>query len=169
VWRPFRVRGSDFEAKAPSPFTLIEGHHRVRTARKETVIAFSRHIEDQAIRATDPPIVLTALQRAEFLTPGTLQRYVELASRAPMVAIFGLQVPPGLDAGVRGVPLATDDPLCAEWTVVALGPQTAAALIAREADNAAGIDDTERRFDFVITFDRALVTAAAQNLLSRIW
>ena len=29
-----------------------------------TVIAFSRHVENQAIRATDPSIVLTALRRA---------------------------------------------------------------------------------------------------------
>ena len=40
---------------ARSPFELIEGNHRVRTARKETVVAFSKHIETQAQRAADPP------------------------------------------------------------------------------------------------------------------
>ena len=115
-----------------SPFSLIGDHHRVRTARKATVIALSQHLEIQASRAADPPIMLTALQRSEFLTPGTFRRYVDMAARSPLVAIFGLQVPPGLDAGIRGVPLSADDPLCDEWTVVALGPHTAAALIARE-------------------------------------
>lgn len=152
-----------------SPFSLIENHHRVRTARKATVVALSQHIEMQASRAADPPIMLTALQRSEFLTPGTFRRYVELAAQSPLVAIFGLQVPPGLDAGIRGVPLADDDPLCDEWTVVALGPHTAAALIAREnRQTEMDAGDDARRFDFVITYDRTLVTAAARSLLSRV-
>ncbi|MET0701908.1 MAG: EAL domain-containing protein [Mycobacterium sp.] len=152
-----------------SPFALIKDHHRVRTARKATVMALSQHIEMQASRAVDPPIVLTGLQRAEFLTKGTFKRYVNLAERSPLVAIFGLQMPPGLDGGIRGIPLAADDPLCDEWTVVVLGPQTAAAIIARESpDGPQVVDDSERRFDFVITYDRALVTEAARTLLNRV-
>lgn len=53
--------------------------------------------------------------------------------------------------------------------MVALGPHTAAALIARENPQAqADASDDERRFDFVITYDRALVTAAARTLLNRV-
>lgn len=156
------------ETATTSPFSLIKDHHRVRTARKATVIALSQHIEIQASRAADPPIILTALQRSEFLTPGTFRRYVDLAGQSPLVAIFGLQIPPGLDADIRGVPLAPDDPLCDEWTVVALGPHTAAALIARESRQAHEDTDGDRRFDFVITYDRTLVTEAARSLLSRV-
>ena len=59
----------------------------------------------------------------------------------------------------------SSDPLCAEWTVVVLGPHTAAALLGRErTDNDSAADD-DRRFDFVVTYDRSLVTMAARNLL----
>lgn len=84
--------------------------------------------------------------------------------------MFAENLPTDLGPGVRQVCLAADDALAAEWTVVALGPHTAAALIAREhPDNALrGRSDADRRFDFIITYDRSLVTAAACNLLDRI-
>lgn len=152
-----------------SPFGLLGQHHPPKTARKKTVVAFSQHIETQAARAADPPIVLTALQRSQHLTPRTMARYRDLAARSPLVAVFGAQMPPEPASGIRGIALDVDDPLTAEWTVVTLGPHTAAALIAREhPGNTADTADSDRRFDFVMTYDRALVTAAARNLLSRI-
>ncbi len=93
--------------------------------------------------------------------------YTALTGR--VVAIFGEGVPVDLGPGVRGGPLHPGDPLCSEWIVLALGAHTAAAHIATERD---GSDDAlpegDRRFDFVITYDRALVTAAARNLLDRL-
>jgi len=152
-----------------SPFGLLGQHHRPKTARKKTVVAFSEHIESLAARAADPPIVLTALQQTRHLTPRTLARYRDLAARSPLVAVFGEQMFPEPAPGIRGVALRSDDPLGSEWTVVTLGPHTAAALIAREhPGNTPDTADRDRRFDFVMTYDRALVTAAARNLLSRI-
>jgi DICT domain-containing protein len=50
-----------------------------------------------------------------------------------------------------------------------LGPDTAAALIAREQQPpAAAVSDADRRFDAVVNFDRARVTLAARGLLSRL-
>ena len=65
--------------------------------------------------------------------------------------------------------LHPNDPLCAEWTVLAIGPHYAAALIAREHDDDPAMfrDEGDRRFDFVITHDRGVVAAAARNLLER--
>lgn len=151
-----------------SPFGLVENHHRMRTARKSTVVAFSRHIETQAQRAADPPMVLAALQRLQHLTPRTLQRYRDLARKSPLVAVFGQQMVEEPGDGIRGVSLTGNDPLNLEWTVVALGPHTAAALIARERiRGAAPRADGDRRFDFVVTYDRELVTATARSLLHR--
>lgn len=152
-----------------SPFDLVADTSTVRTARKETLIALSRHIESQAEHAVDPPMVFTALQREQFLTPLTSRRYRSLATTCPLVAVFGETLPANLGGGVRGVGIDRSDPLCAEWIVVALGPQNATALIAREHDDNHDRrrDDADRRFDFVITYDRDLVTTAVRGLLDR--
>lgn len=169
-WSAVRRRRPPAPPASASPFGLVENHHRVRTARKSTVVAFSRHIETQAQRAADPPMVLAALQRLQHLTPRTLRRYRDLARTSPLVAVFGQEMVEEPGDGIRGVSLTGDDPLNLEWTVVALGPHTAAALIAREREReqgAAPCADGDRRFDFVITYDRELVTATARSLLHR--
>jgi DICT domain-containing protein len=76
-------------------------------------------------------------------------------------------VPADLGGGVRGVELQPDDPLCQEWVVVTLGADTCRALVARELRSAAR-HDGDRRFEFLITSDRALVTRAARGLMARV-
>jgi hypothetical protein len=166
-WKP-PARKRRERSTAASPFELVSDHSAVRTARKETLIAFSRLIETQASHASDPPMMLAALQRAEYLTADTRRRYTELAGSIPLVALFGEELPADLAPGIRGVPLHPSDPLCAEWIVLTLGPHTAAALIARECPDRHDARDNDRRFNFVMTYDRALVTLAAYNLLDRV-
>ena len=81
--------------------------------------------------------------------------------------MFGANVPSDLGNSIRGVHLAAGDPLVHEWTILVLGPDIAAGLIAREL-SPAGAEQADRRFDMVITFDRALVTLGARCLLSRL-
>ncbi|CAN5631119.1 hypothetical protein BH09ACT7_BH09ACT7_58860 [soil metagenome] len=150
-----------------SPFDRVAGTSPVRTARKQTLTALSRNIESQAAHADDRPMVFTALQRDQHFTGATRDRYRDLATTCPLVAVFGQNLPTDLGFGVRGVELDPADPLCAEWTVVALGPHNATALIAREHAHERTCRDGDRRFDFVITYDRSLVTAAARDLLDR--
>ncbi|OBJ50847.1 EAL domain-containing protein [Mycobacterium sp. 1423905.2] len=152
-----------------SPFDLVASRAPLRTARKATLTALARHIEDQARFTADPPMVLVALQEAEYFTPGTREHYLDLARSSPLVAVFGQNLPTDLGSGVRGVHVDAADALNNEWVVLALGAQLAVALIARErADDAnRHRDDSDRRFDFTITYDRSLVTAAAHNLLDR--
>jgi EAL domain-containing protein (putative c-di-GMP-specific phosphodiesterase class I) len=166
-WRP--APRPDIANVVPgSPYELVAATSPVRTARKSTLMAFSHHIERQAGHAADPPMVMAAVQRLEHFTPATRRRYVELAATSPMVAVFGENLPDDLGHGVRGVPLDPSDPLCAEWTVLTLGPHTAAALIARERTDIPAESDADRRFDLAITYDRTLVTVAARNMLERI-
>ena len=151
-----------------SPFDLASRSLEPRTARKRTLLAFSRHIESQARHAADPPMLMTALQRATYFTPRTKANYQAMATELPLVAVFGEDLPDDLGHGVRGVPLASDDPLKLEWTVVILGPHTASALIARERDSPdAEVADGDRRFDVVMTHDRSLVTMCVRSLLDR--
>ncbi len=152
-----------------SPFDLVASGAPLRTARKQILIALSRHIENQALQTADPPMVLSALQQAQNFTTATRARYLGLAAVSPLVAIFGERLPADLGHGIRGVHLEPADTLRKEWTVVALGAQLAVALIAREWDDADNHlrSDGDRRFDFTVTYDRALVAAVARNLLDR--
>jgi hypothetical protein len=154
----------------PSVFDLATATLTTRTVRKQTLIELSRHIERMAVTAENPPIVLATLQKSEDWRGAAKAIYVDIAKRSPLVAVFGENVPGKLGPRVRGVKLDSNDPLSREWTILVLGPDTAAGLIARERSCSASIsDDTEnRRFDMVVTFDRDCVTAAARNLLDRV-
>lgn len=159
-----RTRGLQVSA----PFDLVQHESvRPRVGRKDIVIALSAHIEQQARWTADPPMVLTALQHDRYFTANTRATYVDLATSCPLVAIFGEDLPAQLGEGVRGVALDSSDPLCREWTVLALGPQLAVALIAREHPHQTSHAEANRPFDFILTYDRDLVTDAAHNLLAR--
>jgi EAL domain-containing protein (putative c-di-GMP-specific phosphodiesterase class I) len=148
-----------------SLFDLVASD-QTRRERKDTVLALSRYLERQAADSTDPPMVLTALQRAEFFSGSTRRHYHHLAAMAPLVVVFGQDLPADLGQGIRGVPLTSDDPLGSHWVVLFLGANIAAALIAREVlDGADG--DGERLFDVALTNDRTRVTTAAWTLLTR--
>ncbi|MBO0679165.1 EAL domain-containing protein [Mycolicibacterium sp. S2-37] len=168
-WSPPQ-RGDGEAPAADSPFELIAGRVPIRAARKETLHAFTRHIESQAMLAADPPMVLAALQHAEHYTDRTRGQYRKLAQTCPLVAIFAEALPEESDPRVRAIALNSADSLCKEWTVVVLGPHHCVALLARELGLEPGGPepaDEDRRFEFAITYDRTLVTEAARNMLDR--
>ena len=164
-----RIRTQQQWLDIGSPFDAIAGSVPTHTERKDTVLALSRYLEQQALDATDPPMVLSALQRAEFFTTATKDQYHRLAGRCPLVAVFGHGLPADLGSGVRGFSFNVEDLLSSEWIVLTLGATTVAAVIAREhADNARyARQDGDRLFEVAITNDRALVTGVARNLLKR--
>jgi DICT domain-containing protein len=67
---------------------------------------------------------------------------------------------------VRGGHLWPDDPLVDEWAVVVVGPHFAAALAAADLHDRG--PDADRRFAYVLTYDRDRVIAAASSLMARI-
>ena len=141
-----------------------------RRLRKQALLELSDHIERLALTAECPPIVLATVQTAESFTGAMRKKYSTIAKRCPLVAVFGENIPPDLEPGVRGVHLDPDDPLSREWTILVLGPETAAGLVAHEMRCPASAtgQDKEARFDTVITFDRERVTAPARSLLDRL-
>jgi EAL domain-containing protein (putative c-di-GMP-specific phosphodiesterase class I) len=166
AWSPPEVT-SCVETAVATPFDVVAADPHLRTARKDMLVAISRHLEEQAGAATDTPMVLAAFQHADHFGELTRARYDALAEARPLVAVFGRGIATRRPAPLRGVTLDPSDPLCQEWAVVTLGPHTAAALIARESPGAAAESEEDRRFDFVVTHDRAVVTAAASTLLHR--
>jgi diguanylate cyclase (GGDEF)-like protein/PAS domain S-box-containing protein len=131
----------------------------------------TRQLERQAMLLDDMTVVLASFQHADFLTPATLRRYATLAKIAALTAILGPAMPAEPAPGVRGTALHDDDPLSQEWVVSVVSPHFAAALAAREVtvDPAGGdAEPAQRRMEYVLTYDRARVVAAAGLLMVKV-
>jgi EAL domain-containing protein (putative c-di-GMP-specific phosphodiesterase class I) len=157
-----RPIGAALEA---SPFELVRAG-RVRHAPKHLLVPVSKTLELMALQESVPPVVLAAFEHARFFRPSTAVRFTELAARLPFVAALGVDMPRSPAPGVRGAALDTTDPLAGEWTVAVLGAHTSAALIARDLGDTG--PDRDRQFEFVVSYDRTLVTAAAHSMAGRI-
>ncbi|MBA4169211.1 MAG: EAL domain-containing protein [Chloroflexi bacterium] len=138
----------------------------VNRASKRHLLAISRHLENWALTAPEHPILLAAFQEVRHFTPRSRDRFAGLGAHLPFVAALGVGVAEHPAPGVRGASLAPDDPLTGQWDVVVLGSHFSGALISRDVGDDG--PDMDRRFDFVVTHDRDLVTRAARSLMSRI-
>ncbi|OBA64476.1 diguanylate phosphodiesterase [Mycobacterium sp. 1100029.7] len=154
----------------PANFGLAADVPTTRIVRKQTVTELARHIGRIAVSAETPPIVLFTLKDCADVHELSRSSLSFLAERSPLVAVFAENLPDDLGPGVRQVKLDRDDPLASESTVLVLGPDCAAALIARERTFpvCGPNDDDDPRYELSITFDRARVTAAARSLLDRL-
>ena len=137
-----------------------------RCTTKALLVSMSKHLERQALSLGETAVVLSTFQHGRHLTPSTVERYRELAARTAFVAALGQDLPPEPMGGVRGGSLAADDPVLQEWDIAVVSPHFAGALVARDHGDT-GID-AERRFDFVLTYDRSLVMRVAWALMSRV-
>lgn len=153
-------------ALAATPYQLIGADRRIRHAPKDLLVPVSKTLELMALQASVPPVILAAFEHARFFRPSTVVRYTELAARLPFVAALGVDMPPAPAPGVRGAALHRDDPLSREWTLVVLGAHTSAALMAFDLGDTG--PDPDRQFEFVVTYDRGLVTGAAHSLIGRL-
>lgn len=159
-------RTADTDAVAvPSPFAALSDTVGTRVADTALLLQISMHLELQAGRQSDL-VLLSAFQDAPRFTPATACRYAGLAQRLPFVAALGVGLGDEPAPGVRGASLGLDDPLCGEWSVIALGPHYCGALLARDLGDAG--DRLTRRFEYVVTHDRELVTAAALAAMDRV-
>ena len=171
-FRPSTFRPERFAARPigptlrTTPYELIGRARRVRRAPKHLLLPLSRTLEIAALQSRVPPLLFAGFEHARFFTPATARRYTELASRLPMVCALGVGMPPSPAPGVRGTAISVRDPLASEWTVVVLGAHKCAALMARDLGDEGR--DGDREFEFVVTYDRALVTAAAQSIAGRL-
>jgi len=149
-----------------SPHQLLAKSRRVRRAPKSLLLPLSRTLELMALQARVPPVLLAGFEQAKFFTPATALRFTELAARLPFVCALGVDMPAAPAPKVRGAALSTLDPLATEWTVVVLGAHKAAAVVARDLGDECA--DRDREFEFIVSYDRALVTAAAHALVGRL-
>jgi len=158
--------GAGRGAQETSPYELVSAARGVRRGRKPLLLATSRELEHQATTLGSEAVVLSTFQEARHLTPQTLRFYARLAQSTAFVGALGSGVSIEPAPGIRGAELHGDDPVRAEWDVVVIGAHFAAAFAARDLGDR-GLD-SERRFDFALTYERETVVAAARSLISRI-
>ncbi|MBB4690608.1 sensor domain-containing phosphodiesterase [Paractinoplanes abujensis] len=146
-----------------TPFGIVGDRRPLARTTKAQLMPMSRHLEALAADGGEPSVLLACFQDARHFTPATERRFARIATSSPLVAAFGTGLTDEPAPGVRGACLGDDDSLRGEWNVIVVGPHRAAALVARDLgdDGPQG----ERRFDFALTHDRALVVEAARSLL----
>jgi EAL domain-containing protein (putative c-di-GMP-specific phosphodiesterase class I) len=155
-------------ARVPTvtPYEVVAARLTPRRADKRLLLAISQHLENQGLALGEGAVVLSAFQEAERFTPATRRRYTRLAADAAFVAALGGGMGPAPGPGVRGAALGDGDALRGEWSIAVLGPHFAGALVAVDLGDEGA--DMDRRFDFCLTYDRALVIAAAATLMRRV-
>jgi EAL domain-containing protein (putative c-di-GMP-specific phosphodiesterase class I) len=154
--------------RAPrSPFAAVSHVLRPRRGSKALLLAISKHLEAQVAAQGEAAVVLASFQQARHFTAASAARYERLATQAAFVGALGVGLSAEPAPGVRGAALDAGDPLAGEWNVIVIAPHFAAAFVARDLGDDTG-DDMSRRFDFCLTYDRALAVEAARSLLARI-
>ncbi|MGV9860513.1 DICT sensory domain-containing protein [Gordonia sp. NPDC003425] len=147
-----------------TPFAIVEAAIVARPATKRLLVAMSKEIERQA-HATHAAVVLGTFQFERNFSSSTARRWQAMSETVGLVGVYGVGVTAIRDGNVHRAPLDPDDDLVEEWTVAVLGPHFAAVLSARDRHEDA--PELDRRFDFVQSYDRTVVTQCVHSILSR--
>ncbi len=157
----------DFGPLEGTPFEVLRRVRPLRLATKRQLLEMSLALEDEAVAQGEAAVLLATFQSASFFTPSTRRRYELIAGGAAFVGALAQNLGNEPANGVRGARLDSADELLKEWNVVVLAPHFAGAFAAHDLD-VSTLPDMERRFEYAITYDRDLVTAAATRLMQRL-
>jgi EAL domain-containing protein (putative c-di-GMP-specific phosphodiesterase class I) len=149
-----------------TPFEHLLDLRKTRNGTKSQLLQMSLALEEQALLQGESGVLLSTFQEARYFPKSTAVRYARLAEEVALVGALAHDMDAEPAPGVRGSALDTADALRGEWDVVVLGPHFAGAFVARDLGDY-GADDA-RRFEYIVTYDRNLVVAAATRLISRI-
>jgi len=161
---PIELLGA-ITSDANTPFEAVKGR-RVNRAPERQLNPMAMNLEHKVLSAGEPTVLLACFHSRRRFREVTQHRYTHLATRTAFAAVVGRDVPADPAPGVRGAQLTDGDPIGDEWCVLVLGPHFAGALLAKLASDGRSADD--RIFDFVITFERDVVIAAARPILKRV-
>lgn len=148
------------------PWDLVSGSPLVRRAEKVLIEAMSRHLERQAMASTDPVVIVGAFQNADQYNAFTARRFAALAASGAVTAVLGRDIPDEPSVGVQGQHVSSHDRILREWSIAVVTAHFAGALISSDCGDTG--PDANRRFDYVVTYDRDTVLAAAEIMLRRL-
>jgi EAL domain-containing protein (putative c-di-GMP-specific phosphodiesterase class I) len=132
---------------------------------KPLLVEISKLLEEQALAIGDTAVILGAFEEERYLTSRTRRRYAELGRTLAFTGVLGAGMSTAPVPGVRGAHLVDGDPILREWHCVVVSPHFSAALVARDLGDTG--PDEMRRFDYVLTHDRELVSRIAVGLMTR--
>ncbi|WP_370039706.1 DICT sensory domain-containing protein [Nocardioides sp.] len=151
-----------------SPFVSLSRHQEPRTSTKRALLSLSRSIEARALASAPQAQLWVSLQHVRFHTGLTRRLHEDMARAGVEVHVYGVGVRDGRPGPVllRGHDISEFGQLAQEWDVLLVTPDGALGLAARQVDPVpvGAADDLERRFEWVLSEDRADVVYAAASL-----
>lgn len=148
-----------------TPFDIVSEERRVAVAPKRIVAALSRQLEAAARSLPDRATALATFQDRRYFQGETRERFADLGRRLALVVVVAAGLPAEPAPGVRGISLDGAERLNGEWSVIVTSPDFGGVLVARDLGDAG--PDSERRFEYALTHDPALVREAGTALLLR--
>ena len=142
---------------------------------KSSLTALSHAMEDLVLNDSDTPLVIASFQRERFYRQEA-HRYKRIANRSDQVYVLAAPETNFSNGSLDYETIAFEatDALAQEWHLAIVGQHYASCLICRERniappDSKYGlVMDTNRRFEGIWTFDRAVTLKAAKIMLDRI-
>ena len=142
---------------------------------KSSLTALSHAMEDLVLNDSDTPLVIASFQRERFYRQEA-HRYKRIANKSDQVYVLAA---PETDFSngsfdYETIAFEATDALAQEWHLTVVGQHYASCLICRERNiappdpNYGVVMDTNRRFEGIWTFDRAVTLKAAKIMLDRI-
>jgi DICT domain-containing protein len=130
------------------------------TLTKQTLLALSWAIEDEATASASRGVLVGTFQRGRYF--GQSRRRWEELSRTARCSLAMADFPVHDDESAPAkVALPPDSPLLREWIVVHDSPTLAAALVAWELPGQEEVADAERHFEALWSVDGRIVRDAA--------
>jgi EAL domain-containing protein (putative c-di-GMP-specific phosphodiesterase class I) len=151
------------EADTSAPFAIAREHVSPVRVDEPTLASAVRRVEEVAERADQPSVLFVTLPGTQAFDAPTQARYVALAARRVLAAVYAAGMPTDPGPNLRGCPLDPDDPLAGEAGVLVISAQVSAAAFAVEVPGAG-----PRHFDMIETRNPDLIIAAARPLVRRL-
>ncbi|GAA1874286.1 sensor domain-containing phosphodiesterase [Asanoa iriomotensis] len=146
-----------------TPYDVLVRTEAVHPTSAGQLNAMSAQIEDRALEATDPAILVVNIGDLVNLTDDSLIRYAYLNSIGVEVFLLGHGIPFTPGGRVRGIPLAEDDPLRRERATLLVGTRYGSGVFARRRRGGDG-----PTYDAGTCYDWDRVIEATLPLVSRV-
>ena len=149
-----------------TPYEVVAPMRTPRLSNRALLVEMSIFLESRALASGDSAVVLSTFQHHRNFTPATRRRYRAVAETAGLVAVYlAGDAEIERDSRIRVAQIGPTDPLLDECDIVVLTADFAAVLAAREVNPS---NHAEGSYEFVLTHDRDLATAAALTLINRL-
>jgi DNA-binding transcriptional MerR regulator len=129
--------------------------------RKPQLVHLTRAVEEESAARAERALMIGAFQRPEYYRRSE-RRWRRLARGAGVTFVLAAfdEARAPADGPVE-VPIAGTEPIADEWAVICLAPGYSACLIGWETVGAAGLPDSERAFDVLLSVEPPVVREVA--------